>query len=92
VPVGPLMSLKFPPHRRGRWRALQPDTSWSTSQLPVPFGIKIKSALLKTRYQSLLLISFTDKQENKIFLIYKEIQKGSVAKSYMTNGLVLIYG
>jgi hypothetical protein len=31
------------------------------------------------------------KKLNKIFLIYKEIQKGSVAKSWMTNGL-LIYG
>ena len=28
---------------------------------------------------------YTDKK-NKIFLIYKEIQKGAVAKSYMTNG------
>jgi hypothetical protein len=34
---------------------------------------------------------YTDKNENKIFLIYKEIQSGEVAKSYMTNGL-LIYG
>jgi hypothetical protein len=33
----------------------------------------------------------TDKKENQIFLIYKEIQRGAVAKSYMTNGL-LIYG
>jgi hypothetical protein len=33
----------------------------------------------------------TDKKENQIFLIYKENQNGSVAKSYMTNGL-LIYG
>jgi hypothetical protein len=33
----------------------------------------------------------TEKKENKIFLTYKEIQKGVVAKSYMTNGL-LIYG
>jgi hypothetical protein len=33
----------------------------------------------------------TDKKENHIFLIYKEIQSGAVAKSYMTNGL-LIYG
>ncbi len=32
----------------------------------------------------------TDKKENKIFLINKEIQKGAVAKSYMTNG-ILIY-
>ncbi len=31
----------------------------------------------------------TDKKENKIFLIYKEIQKGVVAKSYMTNGLLI---
>jgi hypothetical protein len=35
--------------------------------------------------------SYTDKKENKIFLIYKEIQNGAAAKSYMTNGL-LIYG
>jgi hypothetical protein len=33
----------------------------------------------------------TDKKENQIFLIYKEIQSEKVAKSYMTNGL-LIYG
>jgi hypothetical protein len=31
----------------------------------------------------------TDKKENQIFLIYKEIQSGSVAKSYMTNGLLI---
>jgi hypothetical protein len=28
----------------------------------------------------------TDKKENEIFLIYKEIQKRSVAKSYMRKG------
>jgi hypothetical protein len=33
----------------------------------------------------------TDKNENQISLICKEIQNGVVAKSYMTNGL-LIYG
>ncbi len=32
----------------------------------------------------------TDKKENKICLIYQEIQKGAVAKSYMSKG-VLIY-
>jgi len=31
------------------------------------------------------------KKKNQIFLIYKEIQNGAVAKSYMTNGL-LIFG
>jgi hypothetical protein len=34
---------------------------------------------------------YTDKKENQNFLKYKEIQNGAVAKSYMTNGL-LIYG
>jgi hypothetical protein len=32
-----------------------------------------------------------DEKENKIFIIYKEIQNEAVAKSYMTNGL-LLYG
>jgi hypothetical protein len=31
---------------------------------------------------------YTDKKENQIFLIYKEIQSGAVAKSYMTDGLL----
>jgi hypothetical protein len=31
----------------------------------------------------------TDKKENLIFLKYKEIQNGAVAKSYMTNGLLI---
>jgi hypothetical protein len=31
------------------------------------------------------------KKENQIFLAYEEFQEGPVAKSYMTNGL-LIYG
>ncbi len=32
-----------------------------------------------------------EKKENPVFVIYKEIQNGAFAKSYMTNGL-LIYG
>ncbi len=31
----------------------------------------------------------TEKKENLIFLIYKEIQMGSRAQSYMTNGLLI---
>jgi hypothetical protein len=34
---------------------------------------------------------YTDKKEYQIFLMYKKIQNGAVAKSYMTYGL-LIYG
>ncbi len=32
---------------------------------------------------------YTDKKEKEIFLIYKEIQMGSVAKSYMRNGFLI---
>jgi hypothetical protein len=38
-----------------------------------------------------MYILYTNKKLKQIFLIYKEIQSGAVAKSYMTNGL-LIYG
>jgi hypothetical protein len=31
----------------------------------------------------------TDKKENHIFLIYKEIQSGAVAKSYMREGFLI---
>ncbi len=40
---------------------------------------------------STAIVNYTDEKENQDFLIYKEIQNGAVAKSYMTNGL-LIYG
>ncbi len=32
---------------------------------------------------------YTDKKENEIFLIHKEIQMGSVAKSYMRKGFLI---
>jgi hypothetical protein len=32
---------------------------------------------------------YTDKKEKKIFLTYKEIQSGAVAKSYMRNGFLI---
>jgi hypothetical protein len=32
---------------------------------------------------------YTDKKENKLFLIYKEIQMGSGAKSYMRKGFLI---
>jgi hypothetical protein len=35
---------------------------------------------------------YTDKKESQIFLIYKEIQSGAVAKSYMANGLLIYNG
>jgi hypothetical protein len=33
--------------------------------------------------------SYTDKKENQIFLIYKEIQSGAVAKSYARKGFLI---
>jgi hypothetical protein len=35
------------------------------------------------------LTGFTDKKENQIFLIYKEIQSGAVAKSYMRKSFLI---
>jgi hypothetical protein len=32
---------------------------------------------------------FTDKKGEKKFLVFKEIEKGAVAKSYMTNSLLI---
>jgi hypothetical protein len=32
---------------------------------------------------------YTDKKEKKIFLIYREIQSGVVAKSYIRNGFLI---
>jgi hypothetical protein len=37
----------------------------------------------------IVMFTHTVQKEKKIFLIYKEIQKGSGAKSYMTNGLLI---
>jgi hypothetical protein len=34
-------------------------------------------------------VPFTDKKENEIFLLYKEIQMGSVAKSYIRKGFLI---
>jgi hypothetical protein len=33
--------------------------------------------------------NYDDKKENQIFLIYKEIQSGAVAKSYMRKGFLI---
>jgi hypothetical protein len=50
-------------------------------QRTLGFGQKVYSRVVRYLY--------TDKKENKIFLIYKEIQNGAVAKSYMANGLLI---
>ncbi len=39
--------------------------------------------------QKLIDDPYTDKKEKEIFLIYKDIQMGSVAKSYMRKGFLI---
>jgi hypothetical protein len=34
-------------------------------------------------------LSYIDKKENQTFLIYREIQSGAVAKSYMRKGFLI---
>ncbi len=55
-------------------------------------GLKIrKNFALGTGTQCavLVLICYTDKKEKKIFLTYKEIQSGAVAKSYMRKNFLI---
>ncbi len=47
-----------------------------------------KNIFRKTRYRSKNL-KYTDKKENKVFLVYKEIQMGAVAKSYKRKGFLM---
>jgi hypothetical protein len=44
---------------------------------------------LKTVDRTRPSAAYTDKIENQIFLIYKEIQSGAVAKSYVRKGFLI---
>ncbi len=44
---------------------------------------KVKIVVPAKKYVGTYTVLYTVKKEKKIFLIYKEIQKGSGAKSYM---------
>jgi hypothetical protein len=59
--------------------------------LPLFFPLIFTLSPLPESHSFLNSLLHTDKKENQIVLIYREIQSGAVAKSYMTNGL-LIYG
>jgi hypothetical protein len=41
------------------------------------------------RHTVYYFVIYTDKKENDIFLIYREIQMGSVAKSYTRKGFLI---
>ncbi len=58
---------------------------WQCSQI-------ISKCRLSKCLENTVLVGYTlIKKENQIFLICKEIQNGAVAKSYMTNGLLIQY-
>ncbi len=44
-----------------------------------------------TMFISMPQVQYTDEKENQIFLIYKEIQNGAVAKSYTATAIPFIY-
>jgi hypothetical protein len=60
---------------------------WKGHEIRKNTKINTKSNNLNTLVSAALETS--DEKENTIFLTYKEIQKGAVAKSYMTNGLLI---
>jgi hypothetical protein len=49
------------------------------------FILVVRSSKFVCKIHASVLI----KKENKIFLMYKEIQKGTVAKSYMMKGFLI---
>jgi hypothetical protein len=60
----------------------------SLMQCPDPTPSNLVHGLL--RYRNILnFVQYTDIKENQIFLIYKEIRGGAVAKSYMKKGFLI---
>jgi hypothetical protein len=47
------------------------------------------NACNKERLTSMKYTRHTDKKENQIFVIYKEIKRGAVSKSYMRKGFLI---
>jgi hypothetical protein len=60
-------------------------TPWRNYQVIIKHLIEKQ---MRERKENVRRGNYTDKKEKKIFLIYKEIRNGAVAKSYMTNGLL----
>ncbi len=40
-------------------------------------------------FETFLACDYTNKKENKIFMIYEKIKSGAVAKSYMRTGFLI---
>jgi hypothetical protein len=52
-------------------------------------SLKLLFTLLQQLWNVVCVSGHTDKKENQIFFIYKEIQSGAVAKSYMRKGFII---
>jgi hypothetical protein len=64
---------------------------WLAGNTPLPARppVPLSSPLFQPgSYKAGLIFLYTDKKENKIVLIHKEIQMGSGAKSYMRKGFL----
>jgi hypothetical protein len=74
------------PGRTGRGRG-------ASSELSAPDSPACRSSaqlfLLPCTQQRVNSLYYTDKKERNSFLTYEEIQKGAVAKSYITDGLLI---
>jgi hypothetical protein len=51
--------------------------------------IMLPPAIIQSASSFLEVAVCTDKKENQIFLIHKEIQSGAVSKSYMRKGFLI---
>ncbi len=53
--------------------------------------LKVNLMVLSGESMEKFIHTCTDKKDNKVFIKYIEIHNGIVAKSYMTNGLLIQY-
>jgi hypothetical protein len=63
------------------------EDKYITYSLRVVYMVLLKSTLILPPTHPVRV--YTDKKENKVFLIYKEIQMGSGAKSYLRKGFLI---
>jgi hypothetical protein len=61
----------------------------NSSKSRVPDPSSSTSSMILSKSLSASVKKCTDKKENKIFLIFREIQMGSGAKSYMRSGFLI---
>ncbi len=76
------------------WSALRPlcihQSSWSQKTvLPLPAPLSSSKRIAPFTEAHFAYCLHQSALGPPIFLVYKEIQKGSIAKSYMTNGLLI---